>query len=244
MIAEVCRRIRLVAERNTPVLIQGPSGSGKELVARALHRLSGRRNRPFLALNCAAIPESLLESELFGHNKGSFTGASQGRIGRIEAANGGTVFLDEIGEMPLALQSKLLRFLESGEIQRIGHNETLHVDARVVAASNQQLGLLSTKGEFRLDLFYRLAVFLIETPPLRSHIEDVPELAYFFLEKLLMNPRTQTFSNEAIQKMKSHAWPGNVRELAHVIERSVILSESREEITDSEIEFACISTPN
>lgn len=238
VVLEMCRRIRLVAKRNTQVLIQGPSGTGKELVARALHRLSLRRSRPFVAVNCAAIPESLLESEMFGHAKGSFTGASQHRVGRVEAASGGTLFLDEIGEMSLPIQAKLLRFLESGEIQRIGDNETIYVDARIIAASNQELAQLSSKAAFRSDLFYRLAVFLIETPPLKSHMEDLPIIANFFLDKLLEQPGSMVLSPAALEKLNHHAWPGNVRELAHVIERSFILADGRSEISDADIEFA------
>jgi flagellar P-ring protein precursor FlgI len=160
---EVSRRIRLVAKRKTTVLIQGPTGTGKEVVAHALHRLSPRADRPFVALNCAAIPEALLEAELFGHARGAFTGAVQRRTGRIEATNGGTLFLDEIGEMPLALQSKLLRFLESGELQRVGENETVRVDVRIVAATHQPLARRTQEGSFRADLFYRLAVFPVQT---------------------------------------------------------------------------------
>ncbi len=238
LLIEMCRRIRLVARRNTPVLVQGPSGSGKELIARALHRLSLRSNKPFVAINCSAIPESLLESELFGHTKGSFTGAIQGRAGRIEAATGGTLFLDEIGEMPLSLQAKLLRFLEAGEIQRIGNNELIHVDVRVIAASNRHLGLMARLGSFRADLFYRLAVFIIEAPSLTSHIEDLPELAESFLSKLNSLEKAKAITKEAMAKLTLHPWPGNIRELAHVIERGFILAENTDLITPTEIEFA------
>ena len=157
---EISRRVRLVAPRMTPVLIEGPTGSGKELVAEALHRLSSRNRKPFVAINCAAIPEALLEAELFGHTRGAFTGAVQGRTGRIEAADGGTLFLDEIGEMPLGLQSKLLRFVECGELQRVGDNETVKVDVRIVAATHRPLAQQAQTGSFRPDLYYRLAVFL------------------------------------------------------------------------------------
>ena len=178
---EVSRRIRLVAPRMTPVLIEGPTGSGKELVAEALHRLSPRSRKPFVAINCAAIPEALLEAELFGHTRGAFTGAVQGRVGRIEAADGGTLFLDEIGEMPLALQSKLLRFVECGELQRVGDNETVKVDVRIVAATHQALAQQTQDGGFRSDLYYRLAVFLIRTPSLAEHAQDLPLLVDHFL---------------------------------------------------------------
>jgi DNA-binding NtrC family response regulator len=237
-LAEVCRRIRLVAPRKTSVLIQGPSGSGKELVARALHRLSPRCSKPFMAINCAAIPESLLEAELFGHTKGAFTGAIQARIGRIEAANGGTLFLDEIGEMPFSLQAKLLRFLEAGELQRIGDNETHRLDVRIIAASHQDLTDRMTKSSFRMDLYYRLAVFYIQTPSLCQHIEDLDDLVEHFLEKITQEEPAKAFQLGALNKMRQHSWPGNVRELAHVVERAYILAGNHREITEHNVEFS------
>src|SRR5579863_2138560 len=181
---EISRRIRLVAPRTTPVLIEGPSGSGKEIVAEALHKLSKRSRQPFVAINCAAIPEALLEAELFGHTRGAFTGAVHGRTGRIEAADGGTLFLDEIGEMPLGLQAKLLRFVECGELQRVGENETARVDVRIIAATHQPLAEHTQAGSFRADLYYRLAVFLVRTPALHEHMEDLPLLVEHFLDKM------------------------------------------------------------
>jgi DNA-binding NtrC family response regulator len=234
---EISRRIRLVAERTTPVLIEGPTGSGKELVAEALHRLSIRSRKPFVAINCAAIPEALLEAELFGHTRGAFTGAVHGRTGRIEAADGGTLFLDEIGEMPLALQSKLLRFFESGELQRIGDNETVKVDVRVIAATHQPLAEDAQKGHFRADLYYRLAVFLIRTPPLAEHMEDLPQLVEHFLERLGRRSPIKRIDGSAMVRLKGHSWPGNVRELEHVLERATILAGEEPMITASEIDF-------
>lgn len=233
---DVSRRIRLVARRRTTVLIQGPTGTGKEVVAHALHRLSPRAERPFVALNCAAIPEALLEAELFGHSRGAFTGAVQRRMGRIESANGGTLFLDEIGEMPLALQSKLLRFLESAELQRVGENETVRVDVRVVAATHQPLARRAQEGSFRADLFYRLSVFRIETPALADHAEDLTALTEHFLRAAADNAPKQ-LSETAFARLAAHAWPGNVRELQHVLERASILAEDRTMITEAEIEF-------
>jgi DNA-binding NtrC family response regulator len=234
---EVSRRIRLVARRRTTVLIQGPTGTGKEVVARAIHRLSPRVDRPFVALNCAAIPEALLEAELFGHTRGAFTGAVQRRTGRIEAANGGTLFLDEIGEMPLALQSKLLRFLESGELQRVGENETVRVDVRVVAATHQPLARRAQEGSFRADLFYRLSVFRIETPALAEHAADLSALTEHFLKAAAADDTPKQLSELAFARLAAHDWPGNVRELQHVLERASILAEDRPVITEIEIEF-------
>ena len=234
---EVSRRIRLVAKRKTTVLIQGPTGTGKEVVAHALHRLSPRAERPFVALNCAAIPEALLEAELFGHARGAFTGAIQRRTGRIEAANGGTLFLDEIGEMPLALQSKLLRFLENGELQRVGENEAVRVDVRIVAATHQPLARRAQEGSFRADLFYRLAVFRIHTPALAEHPEDMAALAEHFLQQSARQEAPKRLSDEAFARLAAHPWPGNVRELQHVLERASILAENRPVIAADEIEF-------
>ena len=237
LMLEVSRRIRLVAPHTTSVLIQGPTGTGKELIARAVHRLSTRSARPFLALNCAAIPEALLEAELFGHTRGAFTGAVQSRVGRIEAANGGTLFLDEIGEMPVALQSKLLRFLESGELQRVGENEPVKVDVRLVAATHRPLGQLVSEGSFRADLYYRLAVFLIRTPALAMHAEDLPVFAEHFLRRMGEKSPAKSLDAEAFHRLQKHSWPGNVRELEHVLERAWILAEDRPAITAQEIEF-------
>jgi DNA-binding NtrC family response regulator len=234
---DLSRRIRLVAPRSTPVLIEGPTGSGKELVAKALHRLSPRSRKPFVAINCAAIPEALLEAELFGHTRGAFTGAVQGRVGRIEAADGGTLFLDEIGEMPLALQSKLLRFVESGELQRVGDNETARVDVRILAATHQPLSQHAQEGKFRADLFYRLAVFLIRTPALAEHLEDLPLLVDHFLERMAREHPAKRLDADATARLKAHTWPGNVRELEHVLERAMILAGDEPVLTTDEIDF-------
>jgi DNA-binding NtrC family response regulator len=234
---EVSRRIRLVASRMTPVLIEGPTGSGKELVAEALHRLSSRSRKPFVAINCAAIPEALLEAELFGHTRGAFTGAVQSRVGRIEAADGGTLFLDEIGEMPLALQAKLLRFVECGELQRVGENDTSKVDVRIVAATHQALSQQAQSGAFRADLYYRLAVFLIRTPALAEHTEDLPLLVNHFLAQMGRDNPVKRVDPTALAKLSLHDWPGNVRELEHVLERGAILAGDEAVMTAREIDF-------
>ena len=234
---EVSRRIRLVAPRSTPVLIEGPTGSGKELVAEGLHRLSSRSRKPFVAINCAAIPEALLEAELFGHTRGAFTGAVQGRIGRIESADGGTLFLDEIGEMPLGLQSKLLRFVECGELQRVGDNETVKVDVRILAATHQALAQQTQSGAFRSDLYYRLAVFLIRTPSLTDHAEDLPLLVDHFMQRMGRDAPVKKVDSGALAKLAAHDWPGNVRELEHVLERAAILAGEASVLTSREIDF-------
>jgi transcriptional regulator with GAF, ATPase, and Fis domain len=219
----VYQMVRLVAPRSTPVLILGPTGSGKELVARAIHELSPRSGRPLITINCAAIPESLLEAELFGYLRGAFTGAVQSRVGRIHSAHGGTLFLDEIGELPVNLQSKLLRFLENGEIQRLGSSDVFRVDVRVVAATNVDLEQRVRAHTFREDLFYRLSVFPVVLPPLTRRGRDVVLLAENFLKEMCPQLR---FSPAALERLLQHRWPGNVRELRHVVERAVILAES------------------
>ena len=214
--------VYMVAPRDTTVLITGESGTGKDLVARAVHHLSPRRQKPFVVINCAAIPEALLEAELFGFVKGAFTGAVQSRIGRIHAAQGGSLFLDEIGDLPLGLQSKLLRFLEQGEVQRLGSTDTFRVDVRVVAATNCNLRQLVQQRVFREDLFYRLSIFPIELPSLRERPEDVNLLAEYFLAKFCAHQ--VTLMPEVVQLLHQHNWPGNVRELRNVMERASILA--------------------
>jgi DNA-binding NtrC family response regulator len=238
---ELARLIRLVAPRSTTVLIEGETGTGKEVVAKALHRLSARAGKPFTVLNCAAIPEALLEAELFGHTRGAFTGAVQSRTGRIEAAHGGTLFLDEIGEMPMALQAKMLRFLECGELQRVGDNETMRVDVRVIAATHQPLEQLAsnvgTERTFRLDLYHRLAVFPVEVPALRARMEDLDLLAEHFLEQMGHEMPRKRLTAGAAAKLHEHNWPGNVRELMHVLERGAILAGDKMEIGVEEVRF-------
>ena len=214
-----------VSQTDAPALITGESGTGKELVARALHEYSPRRKSEMVAINCGAIPENLLESELFGHEKGSFTGAFARRAGRFEQCDGGTLFLDEIGDMPGAVQVKLLRVLQEGTFSRVGSNETLKSDVRIVAATNKDLAAEVSKGEFREDLYYRLNVVEISLPPLRERPEDIPLLAEFFLQRLALRQgmARMRLTGEAIETLQQHHWPGNVRELENTIARACAL---------------------
>jgi len=223
---EVYKQLGRVAPSDVTVLITGESGTGKELVARAIHFNSPRLGKPFLAINCAAIPRDLLESELFGHEKGAFTGATERKAGKFEQAEGGTLFLDEIGDMPLELQAKLLRVLQEKEITRTGGNQALSVNVRIVAATNQDLKRKVADKEFREDLYYRLNVLPLELPPLRERREDIPLLAQYFLQKAQedLNVSTQGISDEALALLKRHNWPGNVRELENTIQRATLLS--------------------
>src|SRR5437773_5482942 len=217
-----------VAQTEATVLLLGESGTGKELFARAVHHLSNRRDKPFVAINCAAIPETLIENELFGHERGAFTGAGERRLGKFELASSGTVFLDEIGELPLAVQGKLLRAIEEKVVDRIGGRAPIPVDVRIVAATNKDLRAAVDSGEFRGDLFFRLAVFPIQIPPLRERDGDVALLARHFAGKLgkELRGREASLGPEAIQALRAHSWPGNVRELENAIERACILSDS------------------
>ncbi len=220
------RLARLVSPRQTTVLITGETGTGKELVARGIHHISPRAKCPFVVVNCAAIPEQLLEAELFGHARGAFTGAVQSRLGRIHVAQGGTLFLDEVGELPLSMQAKLLRFLQDGEVQRLGSSDVFRVDVRVISATNVDLLRSVHQKMFRQDLYYRLAVFPIELPPLRQRREDIVPLASHFLDGLCeqagYSPKVICPSAEAV--LRQYSWPGNVRELQHAIERAFILA--------------------
>src|SRR5580692_2969770 len=234
----VYRLARLLAPRNTAVLITGPTGCGKEVVARAIHQLSPRASRTFAVVNCAAIPETLLEAELFGYARGAFTGAVQSYSGRIQAAQGGTLFLDEIGEMPLSLQPKLLRFLEQKELQRLGSAEVVRVDARVVSATNAHLLSLVREGTFREDLYYRLCGFPIAIPALRDRSEDIAQLAAHFLEKYAAPLPAPALSIEALRLLQAQPWAGNIRELQNVIERALILSEGHAVIRAEHLLFS------
>ena len=226
VIRKVLAKIRIVAGTDSTVLVTGETGTGKELVVRAIHELSRRKDKILVKVNCAALPSGVIESELFGHEKGAFTGALTRRVGRFELAHGGTLFLDEVGDLPQELQAKLLRVLQEGEFERVGGTQTLKVNIRLVAATNRDLARAVEEGRFRADLFYRLNVFPIAIPPLRERVEDIPRLVRHFamLYASKMGQPIETISERVMDKLTAHHWPGNVRELQNVIERAVILS--------------------
>ena len=237
-VEEIFGAIRKVATTDAPVLLLGESGTGKEMVARAIHRRSERRDGPFVAINCGAIPEALLESELFGHEKGAFTGAHAQRVGRIETASGGTLFLDEIGELPVLLQVKLLRFLQEQRIERVGGRKEIQIDTRTIAATNLDLKKAMAEARFREDLFYRLAVVVIKLPALRDRPNDIPVLARAFLHRSASQNRREglRFTKEAAAVLQQHQWPGNVRELENRVKRAVIMAEGSS-ITPADLEL-------
>lgn len=224
---QVRQLIAKVASTPSSVLIRGETGSGKELVARALHKQSTRRDKPFVAVNCGALPETLIESELFGHRKGAFTGADEHRTGLFQVAHGGTIFLDEIGELPKAMQAKLLRVLETGDIRRVGDNQSQQVDVRVICATHRDIEQMVRDGDFREDLMFRINTFEIHLPPLRDRVKDIPELAEHLVRKFRpgLPEDAEIFDAETLDQLQHHDWPGNVRELANVVEYSLILCE-------------------
>jgi transcriptional regulator with GAF, ATPase, and Fis domain len=224
----VLTRVAKVAPTESTILIAGETGTGKELIARAIHKRSLRSSRPFVSVNCAAIPQSLIASELFGHEKGAFTGASQRRLGRFEMAEGGTLFLDEVGELPNETQIALLRVLQERQFERVGGNQPIRADVRVISATNRDLKAAMANGAFRSDLFYRLNVFPIEIPPLRERTDDIPILVEYFIDRYATEAgkKIRYASKESMELLQSYPWPGNVRELQNVIERSVILCET------------------
>jgi formate hydrogenlyase transcriptional activator len=226
----VLKQIETVALTGSTVLILGETGTGKESLARAVHDLSPRRDKPFVKVNCASVPAGLIESELFGHEKGAFTGAISQRIGRFELAHQGTIFLDEIGELPMELQPKLLRVLQEKQFERLGNSRTMIADVRIVAATNRDLAKLVASGQFRSDLYYRLSVFPVLVPPLRDRREDIPLLVHYFLSRFAkrLGRKVDVVTPETMQAFCRYSWPGNIRELEHVIERAVILSPGRE----------------
>ncbi len=238
----ICKQIGRVAPQDINVLILGESGTGKELVARAIYQHSRRSKAPFLAINCAAIPETLLESELFGHEKGAFTGADVRRIGKFERCDHGTLFLDEVGDMPLSTQTKILRLLQGGQFQRVGGNETLTVDVRIIAATNQNLDAMIEKGRFRRDLYYRLRGVTLHLPALRDRMEDIPELAHYFLFRFnrQLGTAVQSITQEALDRLQQHSWHGNIRELQSVIREALIASMGPTLLP----EFISIEPPN
>jgi len=233
----VLEKVKRVAPTDASVLITGESGTGKELIARAIHSGSHRADKPFIKINCAALPTSLVESELFGHERGAFSGAIQKRVGRFELANGGTIFLDEIGEVPMDVQVKLLRVLQEREFERIGGNQTIRTDVRVIAATNRDFHKSIRDGEFRADLYYRLNVFPVELPPLRERKEDIPLLAHFFVQKYAprVGRRIEAVDAASMQRLVDYGWPGNIRELENIIERALILNSSSVLHIDNEV---------
>jgi two-component system response regulator HydG len=239
-IKEIFSLIKKVAKSNATILIQGETGTGKELIAGLIQFISNRADKPYVKVNCAALPENLLESELFGHEKGAFTGAYQTRIGKFEQADGGTLFLDEIGDMHLSTQAKILRVLQDQTFSRLGGNKTIDVDVRVVAATNKDLWQEIELGNFRADLYYRLNVVTLHIPPLRKRREDIVLIAEFFRRKIAREVRKKVrgFSAETIDLLKNHSWPGNIRELKNLVERSVLVAEDGQEITAKDLSMS------
>ena len=233
-VRQLLKQVEKVAPLDSTVLILGKTGTGKELVARALHRRSKRTNRPFIRVNCAAIPQPLIASELFGHEKGAFTGALQRRVGRFEAANGGTLFLDEVGELPMETQIALLRVLQEKEFERVGSNHPVSVDVRVIAATNRDLRAAVAAGTFRADLFYRLNVFPIAVPSLRERAEDIPLLLEYFVARYSKESgkKIRQISKQTLKLLQCYQWPGNIREFQNIVERAVILSENDTFVVD------------
>jgi len=239
-IKEILQLVKKVAKSNASILIQGETGTGKELIAGLVQFISLRHKRPYIKVNCAALPESLLESELFGHEKGSFTGAYQTRIGKFEQAHEGTLFLDEIGDMNMFTQAKILRVLQDQEFTRLGGTKTIHVDVRIMTATNKNLWEEINKGSFRDDLYYRLNVVTIEVPPLRDRQEDIPLIAEFFRRKFSSELRKNTkgYTEETMRLLKNHHWPGNIRELKNIIERAVLMVDDGKMITKDALAFS------
>jgi two-component system NtrC family response regulator len=235
---DVCRVLEKVSPTDISVLLLGESGTGKEVLARAVHMLSDRKDRPFVAINCASIPDTLLESELFGYEKGAFTGANKRTLGKVETANDGTLFLDEIGDMPINLQAKLLRFLQERVIERVGGRDEIPVDVRVICATNQNLDQMIQAGNFREDLFYRISEVTIKIPPLRERVGDAVLLAWAFLEKYNTSGRQKVsgFTKAALQAIEDYAWPGNVRELENKIKRAVVMADGSQ-LTAEELQL-------
>jgi DNA-binding NtrC family response regulator len=237
----IMAQVDRVAASETRICILGETGTGKELVARTLHEHSPRASGPFIALNCAAVPAELIESELFGHEKGSFTGAANRHLGKFEQAGHGTIFLDEIGDMPLPMQAKLLRVLEEGEVERIGGDKPIRVDVRVLVATHRNLETLVREGKFRQDLFHRVYVFPLVLPPLRERREDIPELIEYFSRQLCLqnNWKAIPFSSEAVAALQAHSWPGNIRELRNAVERLMLLAAE----TEVDLATVCAALP-